>query len=163
MAVLNKNSFVGLQIEKKELDSLIKDLDTLFPDSDTKLRNTLRTALRKSAKPLVGELRAQINRIKPTTNSKNPERDTGQLKKSIAIINGKTSRGRKPAVYVGPRVKGAYDKEDRSGFYFYFHEYGYNGIPGLRMLDATALSKGAGVLNSLVGNLKTIIAKRFNK
>ena len=154
---------ITLEFEKGQLKSLIKDLDKLFPDSDTKLRTTLRSAMRKSAKPLVTQLRNEINRIKPSTDSKNPERDTGQLKKSIAIINGKTKGGRKPSVYVGPRVKGAYASDNKTGFYFFFHEYGYNGIPGLRMLDATALSKGAEVMNNFIGKLETIIAKRFNK
>lgn len=154
---------ITLEFEKGQLESIVKDLDKLFPDSDTKLRTTLRSAMRKSAVPLRTEIRTQIDRIKPATNSKNPQRDTGQLKKSIGIINGKSKGGRKPSVYVGPRVKGAYATETKTGFYFYFHEYGFNGTPGLRMLDAAAQSKGAEVMNNFIGKLETIIAKRFAK
>ena len=46
---------VSAKIDEKELKQIIKDLDKLFPSSDTKLRATLRSALRKSATPLRSE------------------------------------------------------------------------------------------------------------
>ena len=51
---------VSAKIDEKELKQIIKDLDKLFPSSDTKLRTTLRSALRKSATPLRSELRTNI-------------------------------------------------------------------------------------------------------
>ena len=50
-----------IQFDKNEMKQIIKDLDQLFPDSDTKLRMQLRSALRKAAKPLVPEIRKNID------------------------------------------------------------------------------------------------------
>jgi hypothetical protein len=152
---------ISIKIDEQELKKIQKDLDKLFPDSDTKLRNTLRSALRKSAGPLRTLLRSKVDKIKPT--GKRKSKKTGQLKRSIAIINGKTKGGKKPSVYIGPRVKGSYAKDNKTGFYFYFHEYGFNGKPGMRMLDSTAQEKGAQVLNDVISKLKVIIDKRFSK
>ena len=146
-----------------KLKQIIKDLDRLFPSSDTKLRTTLRSALRKSATPLRSELRTNIKTdIKPTRPGAT-EKKTGQLVKSIGIINGKTKGGRKPSVYVGPRVKGSFSSANKTGFYFFFHEYGYYNAPALRMLDKTARAKGQQVMDSVISKLKTIIEKRFAK
>jgi len=159
-----------IEFDKNEMKQIIKDLDQLFPDSDTKLRMQLRTALRKAAKPLVPEIRKNIDsgllslsKWKNKRGARNSEAQSGQLKKSIAIINGKVSRGRKPAVYVGPRVKGAWASKDKTGFYFYFLEYGKAGIPARRMLDAAALAKGGAAMSSVISQLKTLIAKRWAK
>ena len=146
-----------ISIDEKELSQIVKDLDKLFPDSDTKLRMTLRSALRKAARPLVPEIRKNID-IGLTSDE-----STGQLKKSIAIINGKTKGGRKPSVYVGPRVKGSFSDKEKSGFYFYFLEYGKVGVSPRRMLDAAAQAKGAEVMNDVINKLKVIIGKRFAK
>ena len=154
---------VTAQIDEKELKQIIKDLDKLFPSSDTKLRTTLRSALRKSATPLRSELRTNIKSdIKPTRPGAT-EKKTGQLVKSIGIINGKTKGGRKPSVYVGPRVKGSFSAANKTGFYFFFHEYGYHNAPALRMLDKTARAKGQQVMDNVITKLKTIIEKRFAK
>ena len=48
---------------------------------------------------------------------------------------------------------------DKSGFYFYFLEYGFRGIPGLRMLDKTAASKGNTAINSVIGEIKNSLTK----
>ena len=152
---------VSAKIDEKELKQIIKDLDKLFPSSDTKLRTTLRSALRKSATPLRSELRTNIkNDIKPLRPGAESDK-TGQLVKSIGIINGKTKGGRKPSVYVGPRVKKSFAAMDKSGFYFYFLEYGFRGIPGLRMLDKTAASKGNTAINSVIAEIKKLIDKRM--
>lgn len=154
---------VSTQIDEKELKQIIKDLDRLFPSSDTKLRTTLRSALRKSATPLRSELRTNIKTdIKPTRAGAESDK-TGQLVKSIGIINGKTKGGRKPSVYVGPRVKGSFSAANKTGFYFFFHEYGFYDAPALRMLDKTARAKGQQVMDSVISKLKTIIEKRFAK
>lgn len=147
-----------IQIDKKSLLKITKDLDQLFPDSDTKLRNTLRSAMRKAAKPLVPEIRGLID-----TGLIKGSKSTGQLKKSIGIINGKTKGGRKPSVYVGPRVKKSWASKEKSGFYFYFLEYGKAGVPARRMLDKAAQSKGNQVMNDAINQLKQIIAKRWAK
>jgi len=162
--------FTSISIDKKELKQIINDLDKLFPDSDTKLRNTLRSALRKAARPLVPAIRSEIDKgLKPfssweNTRGKRAEKaHTGQLKRSIAIISGKTSRGRKPAVYIGPRVKGDYEAKNKTGFYFYFLEYGKAGVSPRRMLEAAAQAKGAQVMGDVINQLKGIITKRFAK
>ena len=111
---------VSAQIDEKELKQIIKDLDRLFPSSDTKLRTTLRSALRKSATPLRSELRTNIKTdIKPTRPGAESDK-TGQLVKSIGIINGKTKGGRKPSVFVGPRVKGSFSAAIKLDFTFSF-------------------------------------------
>ena len=154
---------VSAKIDEKELKQIIKDLDRLFPSSDTKLRATLRSALRKSATPLRSELRSNIKTdIKPTRAGAE-EKKTGQLVKSVAIINGKTKGGLKPSVFIGPRVTGKFSARDKTGFYFYFHEYGFYNAPPLRMLEKTASSKGQQVMDSVISKLKTIIEKRFVK
>ena len=140
-----------ITIDKKELKQIQKDLDKLFPDSDTKLRNTLRSALRKAATPL----RKEVRNLTP--------KDDGQLKRSIGIINGKTKGGRKPAVYVGPRVKGKWSTKDKTGFYFYFLEYGKVGYSPKRILDKAKQAKGNEVMNDVIAKLKVIIAKRWAK
>ena len=107
--------------------------------------------MRKAAKPILSELKSLV------------PKDSGQLRKSLSIINGKNRRGVAPSVFVGPRVKGAYANESKTGFYFYFLEYGFRGIPGLRMLDEAARSKGSQALNDVTNQLKALIEKRFKK
>ena len=155
-----------ISIDEKELNQIINDLDKLFPDSDTKLRNTLRSALRKAARPLVPAIRSEIDKglaSVSTLDNKRRKQTTGQLKRSIGIISGKTSRGRKPAVYVGPRVKKAFSNKNKSGFYFYFLEYGKAGVSPRRMLEAAAQAKGAQVMGDVINKLQGIITKRFAK
>ena len=149
---------IEFKVDKNELKQIQRDLDKLFPDSDTKLRATLRSALRKSAAPLRTELRNQIEQ-----GLDSDSKTTGQLKKSIGIINGKTKGGRKPAVYVGPRLKGAWSSKDKSGYYMYFLEYGKIGVSPRRMFDKTLAAKGNEVASQLITKLKTIIEKRFAK
>ena len=137
---------VSAQIDERELNSLIKDLEKLNM-SDSKNKTLLRQGLRKAAKPILQEL------------------------------NGKNVKGMPPTVFVGPRVKGGKKVEiqrgnkkitkgqwatkEKSGFYFYFLEYGFRGIPGLRMLDKAASSQGNNVINSVIGEIKKLIDKRM--
>ena len=151
---------VGFQIDKNELKGLIKSIEKLgMSDSQTKVK--LRQGMRKAAKPLVNELRGEIKDYINKDTEGNADRSTGQLVKSIAVINGKMRRGQSPAVYVGPRVKGAYADKEKSGFYFYFLEYGFRGIPGLRMLDKAASSQGNNVINSVIVEIRKLIDKRM--
>lgn len=140
--------FVTATIDEKELKSLIKDLEKLNM-SDSKNKTLLRQGMRKAAKPILQELKS----IVPV--------ESKQLKKSLAVINGKNVKGKPPTVYVGPRVKKSFASKEKSGFYFYFLEYGFRGIPGLRMLDKTAASKGNTAINSVIVEIKKLIDKRM--
>ena len=139
---------VGVQIDQQQLNALIKDLEKLNM-SDSKNKTLLRQGMRKAAKPILQELK----NIVPVKSK--------QLRKSLAIINGKNRRGVPPTIYVGPRVKKSFADKDKSGFYFYFLEYGFRGIPGLRMLDKAGASKGTFALNNVVQEIKNIIDKRM--
>lgn len=140
----------GLIIDKKELAEIAKNLESLNM-SDSKNKTILRQAMRKAAKPILTELKGLV------------PKDSGQLRKSLAVINGKNRRGVSPSVYIGPRVKGAFADKSKSGFYFYFLEYGFRGVAGLRMLDEAARSKGSQALNDVTNQLKKLIEKRFKK
>lgn len=140
--------FVTATIDERELNSLIKDLEKLNM-SDSKNKTLLRQGMRKASKPILQELKS----IVPV--------ESKQLKKSLAIINGKNVKGKPPTVYVGPRVKKSFASKEKSGFYFYFLEYGFRGIPGLRMLDKTAASKGNTAINSVIVEIKKLIDKRM--
>jgi len=141
---------VGLTINKKELDEIARNLESLNM-SDSKNKTLLRQAMRKAAKPILSELKGLV------------PKDSGQLRKSLSIINGKNRKGVAPSVFVGPRVKGAFANENKTGFYFYFLEYGFRGVAGLRMLDQAARSKGSQALNDVTNQLKALIEKRFKK
>jgi HK97 gp10 family phage protein len=141
---------VGLTIDKKELAEIARNLESLNM-SDSKNKTLLRQAMRKAAKPILTELKGLV------------PKDSGQLRKSLAVINGKNRRGVAPSVYVGPRVKGAFADKNKTGFYFYFLEYGFRGVAGLRMLDKSARSKGSQALNDVTNQLKKLIEKRFKK
>jgi len=141
---------VGLTIDKKELAEIAKNLESLNM-SDSKNKTFLRQSMRKAARPILSELKGLV------------PKDSGQLRKSLAIINGKNRRGVAPSVYIGPRVKGAFANENKTGFYFYFLEYGFRGVAGLRMLDQAARSKGSQALNDVTNQLKALIEKRFKK
>lgn len=141
---------VGLTIDKKELAKIAKNLESLNM-SDSKNKTILRQAMKKAAKPILTELKGLV------------PKDSGQLRKSLAVINGKNRRGVSPSVYIGPRVKGAFANENKTGFYFYFLEYGFRGVAGLRMLDKSARSKGSQALNDVTNQLKKLIEKRFKK
>jgi len=158
------SGFVTATIDEKELNSLIKDLESLNM-SDSKNKTLLRQGMRKAAKPILQELKTLV----PVKS--------GRLKKSLAIINGKNIKGQPPTVFVGPRVKGGkkvevkrgketikvgqFATKEKSGFYFYFLEYGFRGIPGLRMLDKAKNSQGNTVLNSVIKEIRILIDKRM--
>ena len=141
---------VGLTINKKELNEIARSLESLNM-SDSKNKTLLRQAMRKAAKPILSELKSLV------------PKDSGQLRKSLSIINGKNRKGVPPSVFIGPRVKGAFANENKTGFYFYFLEYGFRGVAGLRMLDQAARSKGSQALNDVTNQLKALIEKRFKK
>jgi hypothetical protein len=154
---------VGYQIDEKELRGLIKSIEKLgMSDSQTKVK--LRQGMRKAAKPLVDELRAEIAKVEGKNNVNNKNRATGRLQKSIAVINGKMRRGQSPAVYVGPRVKGAFADKKKSGFHFFFLEYGFRGKPGHRMLDKVYKSTTAQIAQSnVINEIKKEIERLWSK
>lgn len=139
---------VSAKIDEKELNSLIKDLEKLNM-SDSKNKTLLRQGMRKAAKPILQELK----NIVPVKSK--------QLKKSLAIINGKNVKGKPPTIFIGPRVKNSFAAMNKTGFYFYFLEYGFRGIPGLRMLDKTAANKGNTAINSVIDEIRKLIDKRM--
>ena len=155
---------VSAKIDERELKSLIKDLESLNM-SESKNKTILRQGMRKAAKPILQELKTLV------------PKKSGQLRKSLAIINGKNIKGMPPTVFVGPRVKGGkkvdvkrgnktikkgqWETKEKSGFYFYFLEYGFRGIPGLRMLDKAATSQGNTTLNSVIKEIRKLIDKRM--
>lgn len=150
---------------EKELREVRRALKKLSPKDDKHLERIARMALKKAAKPMVNMLRAEIQNKKLD--------DTGQLRKSIAAIPVK-KRG--IAVFIGPRVKGAFKSKDKSGFYFYFLEHGFTTgrtkkgekrkkggrFQAEDMLDSLHGSEGA-VYNNFKGELETIIMKRCLK
>tara|TARA_R100001015_G_C4592956_1_gene148335 strand:- start:149 stop:679 length:531 start_codon:yes stop_codon:yes gene_type:complete len=154
---------VGYSINETELKSLIRFMEKLnLSDSQTKVK--LRQGMRKAATPLVKELRSEIKKIEGKDNVGKRNRATGRLRKSIAVINGKMRRGAQPAVYVGPRVKGAFADKERSGFHFFFLEYGFKGKPGARMLDKVHNSTTAKMAQSnVVNEIKKVIDKLVKK
>jgi hypothetical protein len=130
---------VGVSIDEKELRGLVKDLESLNM-SDTRNKTLLRQGMRKASKPLLQELKSLV------------PKDTGRLRKSLAVINGKNRKGVPPSVYVGPRVKGAYRDKSKSGFY---------GKTGKRYLDKAASSKGPKAQNDVINQVKALIDKRM--
>ena len=76
---------VGVSIDEKELRGLVKDLESLNM-SDTRNKTLLRQGMRKASKPLLQELKSLV------------PKDTGRLRKSLAVINGKNRKGVPPSV-----------------------------------------------------------------
>jgi hypothetical protein len=107
--------------------------------------------MRKAMKPMLAKLKELV-----------PVK-TKQLRKSLAIINGKSRGNSFPAVYAGPRVKGAYKSKDKSGFYMYFLEYGTAKIQGMRLFDKAKSSTEQQVYFSIIPSLRSIIEKRRKK
>tara|TARA_R110002020_G_scaffold154529_9_gene334430 strand:- start:827 stop:1336 length:510 start_codon:yes stop_codon:yes gene_type:complete len=148
-----------------ELREVRRALKKLSPRDDKNLERIARMALKKAAKPMVSKLRSEIQ-------NKGLD-DTGQLRKSIAAIPVKSGG---IAVFVGPRVKGAFKSKDKSGFYFYFLEHGFTlgrtkkgkkrkegaQYQGENMLDSLQGSEGA-VYQNFKKELETIIMKRCLK
>ncbi len=150
---------------KRELQEVRRALKKLSPKDDKHLERIARMALKKAAKPMVEKLRSEIK-------SSNLD-DTGQMRKSIAAIPVK-KKG--IAVYVGPRVKGAFKSKDKSGFYFYFLEHGFTlgrtakgkkrkagpQYDAENLLDELEPMQGE-VYNNFKSELETIIMKRCIK
>lgn len=150
---------------KEELRAVRQALKKLSPKDDKNLERIARMALKKASKPLVNMLRSEI--------VNNQLDDTGQLKKSIAAIPVKKQG---IAVYIGPRVKGAFKSKDKSGFYFYFLEHGFTlgRTPKGKKRKEGPQFQGENMLDVLEGNtdavyhnfkkeLETIIYKRCLK
>ena len=150
---------------KQELAEVRRALKKLSPKDDKNLERIARMALKKAAKPMVNKLKDEI--------TKNKLDDTGQMRKSISAIPVK-KRG--IAVYVGPRVKGAFKSKDKSGFYFYFLEHGFTlgrtpkgkkrkkgpKFAAENMLDSLTTSQNE-VYQNFKKELETIIMKRCLK
>ena len=149
---------------KKELREVQRALKKLSPRNDIKLNGIIGDALKKSASPMVTALKNEIK-------SNNLD-DTGQMRRSIAAIKAKKTKNG-AAVYVGPRVKGAYRSMDKTGFYFYFLEHGFksgygkskertNYYKGENMLEEIKSTEPQ-VLSKLKPNIDIILARRCKK
>ena len=141
---------VGMAVDQKELNQIINDLEKLLPPKRG-TKTIVRQAMRKAMKPMLAKLKELV-----------PVK-TKQLRKSLAIINGKSRGNSFPAVYAGPRVKGAYKSKDKSGYYMFFLEYGTTKIQGMRLFDKAKSSTEQQVYNSIIPSLRSIIDRRFKK
>ncbi len=141
---------VGFAIDENDLKEIIRDLEDILPPKRG-TKTIVRQAMRKAMKPMLAKLKELVP-IK-----------TKQLRKSLAIINGKSRGINFPAVYVGPRVKGSYKSKDKSGFYMYFLEYGTAKIQGMRLFDKAKSSTEQQVYFSIIPSLRSIIEKRRKK
>jgi len=162
---------VELDISEAELKQIVKDLERLFPTDDVSVRRTVRGAMRSALKPTLKKLQEIVpsrKHWKATLRGENKGKP-GQLNRSLALINGKNINKRMPAVYVGPRVKGAYSKADTSGFYMYFLEYGYfnkilqKSFAPRRYFDKAKAATEHQVYGYIIPKLKASIARRFKK
>ena len=144
---------VKLEVDKKELRQIQKDLDKLLP-FDRGTKTIVRQAMRKALKPAVKQLRGYLQ----------DHEDSGDLYKSIGAFNIKTARSKPPIVGVGPR-KNATGKQGSKlpTGYMYYIEYGKGGESGERYLDKTVKAVGQEVANSIIPSLRSIIDKRFKK
>ena len=141
---------VGFAIDENDLKEIIRDLEDILPPKRG-TKTIVRQAMRKAMKPMLAKLKELV-----------PVK-TKQLRKSLAIINGKSRGINFPAVYVGPRVKNAYKSKDKSGFYMYFLEYGTAKIQGMRLFDKAKSSTEQQVYFSIIPSLRSIIEKRRKK
>ena len=141
---------IGFAIDENELREIRRELEDILPPKRG-VKTILKQAMHKAMKPMLEKLKNLV----PV--------ETKQLRKSLAIIHGKSKRNAMPAVYVGPRVKNAYKSKDKSGFYMYFLEYGTAKIPGRRLFDKAKSATEQQVYYSIIPSLRSIIEKRRKK
>jgi len=170
---------VNFYIDKKSLVEIKKGLNDLFPKTNAQ-NKAIAKALKKSAIPLRQVLKSLI---------KTRAKKTGKLQKSIRIFPSKrnTKYGR-PSVFVGPIIKvpkrlkkqdgrtqaeiksdaAAYVKA-KSGFYFYFLEYGFGPKgskkkkSGLGLLPEAATLGGPASLGRLEKDVFDMLNKKSMK
>ena len=145
-------AFVEIKVDKTELNQIANDIEKLLPPRRG-TKTIVRQAMRKAMKPLLAQLKSFYG----------DHKDSGDLVKSFGLINGKGRRDSFPAVYVGPRVKGAYADMQKSGFYMYFLEYGTATIAPNRYFKRAKDSTENKVFGSIIPSLRSIIEKRFKK
>lgn len=171
------------EIDKKSLIDISNGLERLFPKTKTQNRK-IQSAMRKAAIPLKQALKDEIKGA-----IKNKKRSTRKLQKSIRVFDSarNTVYGR-PSVYVGPLVKvpknikkqdgrteeqiaedaAAYIKK-KSGFYFYFLEYGFGPrgskkkVPGLGLLPKAAKTGGKLALDRMERDIVDMLNKNAMK
>ena len=143
---------IELKVDEKELRQIQRDLDKLLPP-DRGTKTIVRQALRKAMKPAVKQLRTYYKAHK----------DTGDLVRSIGLINAKTPKTSPPAVLVGPRKKATGKGKKLPTGYMYYTEYGRLGEAGKRYLDKTLKATKQAIYSSIIPSLKGIIARRFKK
>ena len=88
------NQFIKIEVDKSELNQIAKDIERLLPPKRG-TKTIVRQAMRKAMKPLLKQLKSYYGEYK----------DSGDLVRSLGLINGKGRKDSMPSVYVGPRKK----------------------------------------------------------
>jgi hypothetical protein len=97
----------------------------LFKASKSLTRKVLLSGMRKAATPLVKAMRANIEPSGRDYTNARYKRNSGDLKKSIGKITGRSKKF--PSIYVGPRVKRKWSNAGYVGHWVEFgNDTGYN-------------------------------------
>ena len=97
----------------------------LLKASNSLTRKVLLSGMRKAATPLVKAMRANIKPSGRDYSNARYERNSGDLKKSIGKITGRSKKF--PTIYVGPRVKRNWSNKGYVGHWVEFgNDTGYN-------------------------------------
>ncbi len=141
-----------IEVNKAELNQIAKDLERLLPPSRG-TKTIVKQAMRKAMKPLLKQLKSYYGEYK----------DSGDLVRSLGIINGKGRKDSMPVVLVGPRKKAKGKGNKLPTGYMYFIEYGKAGQVPERFLDKSRKATASQVYGSIIPSLRSIIDKRFKK
>ena len=97
----------------------------LLKAGDSLTRKVLLSGMRKAATPLVKAMRANIKPSGRDYSNARYKRNSGDLKKSIGKITGRSKKF--PSIYVGPRVKRKWGNAGYVGHWVEFgNDTGYN-------------------------------------
>lgn len=97
----------------------------LLKASSSLTRKVLLSGMRKAATPLVKAMRANIEPSGRDYSNAKYDRSSGDLKKSIGKITGRSKKF--PSIYVGPRVKRKWGNKGYVGHWVEFgNDTGYN-------------------------------------
>ena len=121
----------------------------LLKASNSLTRKVLLSGMRKAATPLVKAMRANIKPSGRDYSNSKYDRSSGDLKKSIGKITGRSKKF--PSIYVGPRVKRKWGNKGFVGHWVEFgNDTGYNlNFDGKRYVSKAYESKANEVENIL--------------
>ena len=121
----------------------------LLKASNSLTRKVLLSGMRKAATPLVKAMRANIKPSGRDYSNAKYDRSSGDLKKSIGKITGRSKKF--PSIYVGPRVKRKWGNKGFVGHWVEFgNDTGYNlNFDGKRYVSKAYESKANEVENIL--------------